>query len=406
MVRDAERIARIAHALEAARLDAIVCTLPSNVLLASAYWPVIGNGIAIATRDARIGVLAPEDEESLAADGWPDVIHVFSAASLDAIADVVDIVRARLPALGSALSVRGRVAIGFEGAGFDPSVYASGFAYGASLPSMLSSAFPDAVLVDATHMLAGLKATLTPRELSVVRTACGIAHAAFETVAARIGAGMTEHEVADLLRRELRHPEHDRADGFAYCMSGPNSARAYAAFQQSTSRPIEDGDQALLHCNSCCGGFWTDITRTFSVGTPSPQIQARLEAIFTARQRAIAAVRPGVTASTVDRAARSAMSEAGFEDEFVHPAGHGVGFAAIDHHARPRIHPHSDDVLEVGMTFNIEPAAYLPASHGIRHCDMVVVTDSGAELLTPFLGDADHLRVTVVTATNTRTRTV
>ena len=85
------------------------------------------------------------------------------------------------------------------------------------------------------------------------------------------------------------------------------------------------------------------------------------------------------------------MKDAGFSREFVHPTGHGVGFAAINHDALPRIHPRSDDVLEVGMVFNIEPAAYEPSAYGMRHCDMVVVTANGAEMLTPFLDTPEDL---------------
>jgi Xaa-Pro aminopeptidase len=274
---------------------------------------------------------------------------------------------------------------------FDPSAYAAGFAYGGGLPALLSSALPDARLSDATNVLMRLKSTLTAREVALVRTACGIARTAFETAVVRIGSGMSEHEAADLLRRGFHHPQRNRAGGFAYCMSGPNSARAYAAYQQSSGRAIVPGDQVLLHGNSFCEGFWTDITRTISVGPAPPEIRARLDAILEARRCAIEAVRPGLAASVVDRAAREVMKDAGFADEFVHPTGHGVGFAAINHDALPRIHPRSDDVLEVGMTFNIEPAVYVPAAYGMRHCDMVVVTESGGELLTPFLDAAEEL---------------
>ena len=62
----------------------------------------------------------------------------------------------------------------------------------------------------------------------------------------------------------------------------------------------------------------------------------------------------------------------------------GVGFAAIDHNAPPRLHPKSPDVLEEGMVFNVEPAAYFPNECGMRHCDMVAVTSTGSQVLTPF----------------------
>ena len=70
MQRDRERIALVRQALIDAGLDALVCSLPSDVLLLSGYWPVVGTAIVIVTRDAGVAVVAPADEEELAATGW------------------------------------------------------------------------------------------------------------------------------------------------------------------------------------------------------------------------------------------------------------------------------------------------------------------------------------------------
>jgi Xaa-Pro aminopeptidase len=87
------------------------------------------------------------------------------------------------------------------------------------------------------------------------------------------------------------------------------------------------------------------------------------------------------------------MREHGFAKEFKHSTGHGVGFAAINHTAHPRIHPASEERLEVGMVFNVEPGLYFHGYGGLRHCDMVTVTDSGAEVLTPFQSSLQELIV-------------
>jgi Xaa-Pro dipeptidase len=73
-----------------------------------------------------------------------------------------------------------------------------------------------------------------------------------------------------------------------------------------------------------------------------------------------------------------------------HAAGHGAGFGTLDHTARPRLHPKSDDVLEAGMVLKLELGIYLDGAGGIRKSDMVAVTDYGADPLTSFhwsLGD-------------------
>jgi len=79
------------------------------------------------------------------------------------------------------------------------------------------------------------------------------------------------------------------------------------------------------------------------------------------------------------------MTKHGFGDAFRHATGHGVGYSAINHNAKPRIHPLSDEILSLGMVFNIEPAAYVDGVAGFRHCDMAAVTESGCDVLSDFL---------------------
>jgi Xaa-Pro aminopeptidase len=167
-------------------------------------------------------------------------------------------------------------------------------------------------------------------------------------------------------------------------MSGTRSADAHGSYAMSAGKRIAAGELVLVHCNSYADGFWTDVTRTFSVGRPDDRHRRMYDAVAEARAAAIAAIKPGVTGREVDRAARDVLRRRGFGDEFKHPTGHGVGFAAIDHNAMPRLHPASDDVLEVGSVFNIEPAIYRDEYDGMRHCDVVALGEDGATVLTPF----------------------
>ena len=156
------------------------------------------------------------------------------------------------------------------------------------------------------------------------------------------------------------------------------------------------GDMLLIHCNSHVDGYWTDITRTYVLGEPTRRQQRIYEAIFAARTAAFAAVRAGVTGAQVDAAARSMLSLRGFTKEFRHGLGHGVGLAAINHNARPRLHPKSLDRLRPGMVFNVEPAVYISGFGGVRHCDVVAVKQTGPELLTPFCTSPNELWLSTV----------
>ncbi len=390
---DPERRARIAAALAAAGLDGLVCARPRNVLLLSGYWPVVGTACTVVGPNGTI-VIAPADEYALAARGWADAILSFEPASLESMETPADaIAEPLLVALRRVGARHGRVGVE-TGIGYEPSPYVGVHSYGLRLRALVER-HADLAPTPADAALAGLAAVATSRERAAIRSACRIAAHAFAEGARRLRPGMTELEAATCFRAPLCahivEPDVDRADGFAFCMAGPNAARAYGAFARSTTTRLAPGDLVLVHCNSYADGYWTDITRTYCLGAPDRRQRGMYDAVFAARAAALAAVRPGASAADVDAAARGTLRERGFGGAFRHSTGHGVGFAAIDHEALPRLHPCSPDVLEVGMVFNVEPGIYLNGYGGMRHCDVVAVGQSGAEILTPFHEQVDDL---------------
>jgi Xaa-Pro aminopeptidase len=395
MRSDNERVSRIARALEQSGLDGLVCSLPTNALLLSGYWPVVGTSIAIANRQGEVALVVPADELELAESSWAQEIHVFAPGSLETMHRSIDGIRRPLvEALRDLGLERGR--LGLErGPGFEPSSYAAMHYYGMSLRDLLWDVAALASTVPADTLLAELRSCPTGDELERIRVACRIAQGAYETGAQRVEPGQREYRVAAGFRERLHDPDDDfgvgRADGYAFCMSGPHSADAHGAYARSRSRAVERGDFLLVHCNSYADGYWTDITRTYCLGEPADEQLRMYQAVMAAREAAFAVIAPGISAAEVDRAAREEIDQRGFGSGFKHPTGHGVGFAAIDHNAIPRIHPRSPDRLERGMVFNVEPAIYLERLGGLRHCDMVAVTDDGMELLTPFHGTLAEL---------------
>lgn len=389
MRRDAERIGRIQTALREAKTDALVCTLPVNVLLLSGYWPVIGTSIAIATSEGRVAVLAPRDESDLAHNSGADEVHTFGTGSLEKITTATEAVREPLQRLLRKLGLE-RAVVACEGAeAFEPSSYAAMHLYFAAIVDLLSAALRGGSLISADRLLTKLHSVNTPLEIESVRRVCRIAQSAYLEGAQRLHTGILETEAAVHFRSPLSiqgtgYEGVERADGFVFCMSGVNSASAYGAYARSRAKEIAQNDLVLTHCNSYADGYWTDITRTFVMGEPDRRKRDMYEAVFAARAAALNEIRPGAEARSIDAAARDVMRARGFEKAFKHPTGHGVGLAAISHNALPRLHPASSDRLEAGMVFNVEPAVYLEDYGGLRHCDMVAVAENGAELLTPF----------------------
>ena len=369
------------------------------MLLVSGYWPVIGKSVAVVTRNGVVHLLAPEDEAELARESWADVVETLSFGSLDEIKTAVEVLRGPLTTVVKDLGSRDRIVVGCEtGAVVEPASYVGMHLFGAAIHELLREILSTASIASADDLLTQLRSVLTSSEQTWVRRACEIAASAFLHRGESLRPTLKETDVATLFRASLvshgaLEGSETRAGGDVFCMSGPNSAAAYAAYQRSRSRELQCGDLVLVHCNSYLNGYWTDITRTFCLAPIDEQKQRMYEAIFAAREAALAAIHPGVRAADVDRAARVVLTDYGYTKEFKHGLGHGVGLAALNHNAIPRLHPASADLLEPGMIFNIEPAIYLEGFGGIRHCDVVLLSDHGPEVLTPFQSTIENLTV-------------
>ncbi len=114
------------------------------------------------------------------------------------------------------------------------------------------------------------------------------------------------------------------------------------------------------------------------LGEPPEKFAAYYEVLLRAQVAACDHVRPGVTAESVDAAARTVIADAGYGAYFIHRTGHGIG---LEVHEEPYIVSGNTRVLEPGMAFSVEPGIYLAGEHGARIEDIVVVTDDGVERL-------------------------
>lgn len=388
MADDPERRQRLTEALSSAGLDAILCASPTEVLLLTGYWPVMGTSVAILTRNGDLRAIVPEDEMGIASKTSGAELIPYKPSKLDELITPIDALARPIEASLESMSLM-RGAVGVESREqMQPASYAASFRFNCALIELVSSVAPQLSLGHCEPLLEEQKAHKTAIELNLLRKSVRIAASGFNAAPTCIVPGMRESEVAAHLQQQFAVScEADgalRFYGFFYCMSGPNSAQASGAYARTQQRRILDGDLVLIHANTCADGYWTDITRTFVVGEPTRKQNEMRAAIDDARLHALRAIASGVPAREVDAVARSIMEQRGMGKAFRHSTGHGVGFAAANPNARPRLHPKSPDVLEIGMTFNVEPAAYFDGYGGMRHCDVVAVTSAGAEVMTHF----------------------
>jgi Xaa-Pro aminopeptidase len=238
----------------------------------------------------------------------------------------------------------------------------------------LQGAVSGADFVPASRILARLRAVKDEEELGLLSRAARGADAAFHGVLGSRMEGLREEQVAETLADLLRQGGHDVIT-FTIVASGPNGASPH---HEPGGRSIREGDPVVLDFGGKVGGYCSDISRTVCVGRTRDRFVEVYEIVREAQEAAFQAVRPGVAAEEVDRAARQVIERAGYGNSFLHRTGHGIG---LDEHEDPYIVKGNREPLQAGMCFSIEPGIYLEGEFGVRIEDIITVTDTGAARL-------------------------
>jgi Xaa-Pro aminopeptidase len=237
-------------------------------------------------------------------------------------------------------------------------------------------------LVSTTGIVERARVRKDRYELEILREAAGRLSAVAEGLFTVIRSGMSERELAMTIDWRIREAGFERPAFETIVASGPQAALPHA---RPSGRTMTEGDLVVLDFGGVYDSYCVDLTRTISIGPASKRARDVHAAVLDAHARAIAAVRPGASRYEIDAAARMSLDRAGMGEAFGHGTGHGLG---VEVHEDPRIVRRRadadtrDEAIMPGMVFTIEPGAYFPGWGGVRIEDDVVVTDTGAELLT------------------------
>lgn len=238
---------------------------------------------------------------------------------------------------------------------------------------LLLDAMPQAAHAFARDTLGALRLRKDAGEQASLRAESLIADTAMEAIFAAIRPGVTENDLATIARGVFK--DHGAAPMFTIVGAGPNGAFPH---HHTGDTPLKSGDAVVIDIGAKAGDFSSDITRMAILGD-GPADYARVhDVVEAAVQAALAACKPGVRASTLDRAARQVIEDAGYGPHFVHRLGHGMG---LEGHEPPWISESSDTILEPGMVFSIEPGIYLEGRFGLRLEDIVILQEDGPEIL-------------------------
>lgn len=239
----------------------------------------------------------------------------------------------------------------------------------------LSKAARGTKLESAAGIIAGLRECKDTGEIANVLAAVRVAQGAFERVLKLIKLGMREREIAAYLEFVMRDLGADGAAFEPIVAVGPNAALPH---HHPGDQRVEAGQVLLIDWGAKVRGYVSDLTRVVWIGNPPDALERAYRSVRAAREKAIEAVRPGASTGGLDKIARSVIKRAGFEKQFNHSLGHGIGMAV---HEAPSLRKTATDKLRPGMIVTIEPGVYLPGVGGIRLEDDVLVTERGHEVL-------------------------
>lgn len=228
-------------------------------------------------------------------------------------------------------------------------------------------------VVAATPVLRELRMIKSPAEADALRRAGAAIDRVHARMAEFLAVGRTEREAGELISAAILEEGHVAVD-FVIVGSGPNGADPHHGV---SDRVVEAGDVVVVDIGGTGPeGYHSDSTRTYVMGAADPADADLVAVLERAQAAGVDAVRPGVTAASVDAAARGVLEAAGLGEFFIHRTGHGIG---VSLHEEPFIVAGNDLVLRQGMAFSVEPGFYLPGRWGARIEDIVIVTADGCE---------------------------
>jgi Xaa-Pro aminopeptidase len=239
----------------------------------------------------------------------------------------------------------------------------------------MRAALPGAEQSVASGVIGELRMRKSPEEVDALRRAGQAIDRVHARMAEFLRPGRTEREAGRDIAAAILDEGHATVD-FVIVGSGPNGASPH---HEVGDRVLEAGDPVVVDIGGTTPeGYCSDCTRMYTLGAPPAEFSEYFAVLHEAQLAACAHAGPGVTAESVDAAARDVIDAAGFGAAFVHRTGHGIG---VETHEEPYIVAGNETLLEAGMAFSIEPGIYLSGRHGARIEDIVVATADGIERL-------------------------
>ncbi len=242
----------------------------------------------------------------------------------------------------------------------------------------LRKMFPEQTFIPISKPLKNLRLKKEKGEIASLKKAAHLTREGEKYIASLLKEGVAEEDLS--LAFEFYCRERG-ASGLSFqpiIAFGENSAFPH---HRAGKTKLKKDQIVLFDLGAVVDGYAGDMTRVHFFGKADPQLSKDYALLQIVQKKVIAQVAPGIRFGELDRIARGLLKEAGSDLLFTHGLSHGIG---LDVHEYPRLKIGGGDgdlILEPGMAFTVEPGIYRPGLGGVRYEDVVIVTETGHEII-------------------------
>lgn len=244
---------------------------------------------------------------------------------------------------------------------------------------MLCCRFPEAEFVDISDLFLLARSVKEPDEIEIFRTLCAAADNAFFEVSKIACIGVSERELVDCFRQSALASGVCIPSSWSMFSAGANASR----LTLPTDKVAKDGEVIKFDAgvNAEFDFYTTDTSRTWIMGNGEKELYELKDRLYEAQRRMIAAIKPGLTFRELFLTGYEYVKEK-------YPCyrrghmGHSISLGPATAEC-PYINNNTNRPLEPGMVLAVEAPCYIDGFNGFNIEDMIVVTDTGCEVLTP-----------------------
>jgi ectoine hydrolase len=365
----ARRIARTRAAMQAAGLDAIFVTDPSNQAWLTGYdgWSFyVHQGVILTQEGAPHWWGRHMDSIGAGRTCWmePATIHGYADSYVQSTVrhPMQDLARI-LRDLGLA---KARIGVEMEN-----------YYYSAKAHAVLGAELPDATLADATALVNWQRLVKSGEEIAFMRNAARISEKIVRTAIDKAEPGLRKNElVAEIYHAGLTGVGEAWGDYPAIVPLTPSGVDATAAHLTWNGDPMRKGEATFFELSGCYRRYHAPLCRTVFLGRPPAEMLEAEKAQIEGIEAGLEAARAGNRTSDIANAFMAVLRRHGIHREGRCGYAIGLSYPPDWGERTASIRAEDETVLEPGMTFHFMPALWME-SWGLETTESILIRESG-----------------------------